>query len=249
LTSNRFFIKKEDIQSSFAILSGSEHHHLSKVARIRIGEKIWLFDEEGTSYLSIVEDIQPLNTRLLILERALAERPSVRVTLAQAIIKHKFMDLIIQKATEVGVGVIIPLLTERTGVKLQLGSEYKRDRWEKIAYEAVKQCGRSLLPEISSPIHLKDLLDRTDDSLKLLLSGRSDHFLRDVLAPDSSSQFPLIHPRTVLLLIGPEGGFTDREEKDILERDFKAVNLSRYTYRAETAAIVSTAMVNHFWNT
>lgn len=248
MTSNRFFIKKEHIQASYALLSGREHHHLSKVARAQIKDKVWLFDEWGTSYLAVVEDIQPPRTRLLILDTKKAEYQPVRVTLAQAIIKHKFMDLIVQKVTELGVRIFIPLWTERTEAKAREGTDKKKERWEKIALEAVKQCGRSLLPDIRLPMHLKDLLCSADDSLKLFLSEKSGLYLRDVIIPDLSAN-PTFQPKSVLLLIGPEGGFTDKEERDILERDFKAVNLGRYIFRSETAAIVSTAMINHFWNT
>jgi 16S rRNA (uracil1498-N3)-methyltransferase len=248
LTSNRFFIKKEHIQSSSALLSGREHHHLSKVARIQIKDKVWLFDEWGTSYLAVVEDIQPQRTRLLIVDTKEAEDQPVRVTLAQAIIKHKFMDLIVQKGTEQGVNIFIPLLTERTEVKAREGTDNKKERWEKIALEAVKQCGRALLPDIRLPLKLEDLLGSADDSLKLFLSEKSGNYLRDVINPNLSTN-PTFPPKSVLLLVGPEGGFTDKEERDILERDFKLVNLGRYTYRSETAAIASTAMINHFWNT
>jgi 16S rRNA (uracil1498-N3)-methyltransferase len=221
---------------------------MSKVARIQTRDQVWLFDELGTSYLTSVEEIRPNRSRLLILERRKAENPKVRVTLAQAIIRHKLMDLIVQKMTEVGVRIFIPLLTQRTDLKARNGAGKKKERWEKIALSALKQSGRSLLPDIRLPIFLKELLEREDHSMKLYLSGRGGRYLRDVLMLNSA-QHSSFRPESVMLLVGPEGGWTDKEERDILEHDFEAVNLGRYTFRAETAAIVSVAMIDHFWNT
>ena len=248
MTSNRFFINNTQVQPSHALLSGPEHHHLSKVARIQTKDKVWLFDELGISYHAEVEDIGRASTRLRILERVNGKEPKITVSLAQALIKPKSMDLIIQKATEVGMNIFIPLYTSRTDVKAREGVNKKISRWEKIALEAVKQSGRCHLPEIQSPCHLQELLGRTQATKKLLLSGKADTFLRDVLIPDKSSEGKLA-PVSALVLVGPEGGWTDLEERDIVKRDFEAVNLGPYTFRAETAAIVSTAMINHFWNT
>lgn len=248
MTSNRFFIKKEDIRSSRAFLSGREHHHLRNVARIQVGDKIGLFDERGTSYLAAVENIQPSGTRLLILKAKIAGAPRVRVELAQAVIQSKFMDLVVQKATEAGVSVFIPLLTERTELKEGRGTGHKRDRWGRIALEATKQCGRSLVPDIRPPLFLQAFLDGAGGALKIYLSEKSGPYLKEVIVSSGSSR-PQPPPASVLLLVGPEGGFTDKEERDILGRDFVAVKLSRYTFRSETAAILGVAMINHFWNT
>ncbi len=247
MTSNRFFIRKDQLNFPRAVLSGEEHHHLKDVVRIRPGENVWLFDEEGMSYLARIEEIHRDETRLFILEKGAENRPYSKIILAQAFIKPNKMDLIVQKVTELGVMSIIPVVTHRTLAKIEHNADKKHARWKRIALEASKQCGRNILPEIQIPKTLNALLDEPGDSKKLYLNQKSDRNLKEVLI-----QFfcPGSHrpPDSVVILIGPEGGWTDDEERDILRHDFEAVNLGIFTLRSETAAIAATAMINHFWN-
>ena len=249
MTSNRFFIKKSDIHSSSVFLSSDEHYHLSKVARIKPEEKVWLFDEQGTSYLAKVEEIKKDMTRLSILQTLNKNKPKIKITLAQALLKSKKMDTIIQKSTELAVSNIIPVITARTIVKVEDKIQKKLERWEKIALEAVKQSKSSFLPSISSPMHIERLLEERREEKKLILSENRGKLLRDILIENSGSKLKIPKPpSSVLILVGPEGGWTDEEEKYILNHGYEAVSLGGQILRAETAALCSLALISHFWN-
>lgn len=249
MTSKRFFIKKSDLRSSTILLHEEEHHHLSRVARIKPEEKVWLFDEQGTSYLARVEEIRKDATRLSILEKLDKVKPKVNITLAQALIKSKKMDIIIQKSTELGITNIIPVITTRVIVKVEEKIQKKIERWNKIALEAVKQSQISFLPSILSPIPLKKLIEERHEEKKLLLSENRGKYLRDILIRNSGSELQIEEPpSSVLILLGPEGGWTEEEEKYILKHGYEAVSLGRQILRAETAALCSLALISHFWN-
>jgi 16S rRNA (uracil1498-N3)-methyltransferase len=249
LTSNRFFIKKSDIQSSTLLLYGDEHHHLSRVARIKPGEEVWLFDEQGTNYLAKVEEIKKDMTRLSILQILDKNKPKIKITLAQALLKSKKMDIIIQKSTELAVTNIIPVVTARTIVKVKEKIRKKIERWKKIALEAAKQSQRSFLPSILPPMSIEKLIERRREEKKLLLSENRGRYLRDILIENSGSELKMQEPASsVLILVGPEGGWTDEEEKYILNHGYEAVSLGGQILRAETAALCSLALISHFWN-
>jgi 16S rRNA (uracil1498-N3)-methyltransferase len=249
LTSNRFFIKKGDIKSSALFLRGDEHHHLSRVARIKPMEKVWLFDEQGTNYLAKVEEIRKDATRLSVLQTLDKKKPKIKITLAQALLKSKKMDLIIQKSTELAVTNIIPVITSRTIIKVEKKIQKKIERWKKIALEAVKQSQMSFLPSISSPTPVEKLVEGRGEEKKLLLSENRGKYLKNILIENSGSELKIPKPpSSVLILVGPEGGWTDEEEKFILKNGYEAVSLGGQTLRAETAALCSLAMISHFWN-
>lgn len=247
MTLNRFFVRKDQLHFPRAVLTGEEHHHLKAVVRIRPEEKVWLFDEEGKSYLARVEKLSKDKTQLYILKKVTRKRLLSRITLAQSFIKPSKMDLIVQKATELGVMSFIPVVTSRTLIKMEHHKDKKHTRWKRIALEAAKQCGRNILPEIQSPLTLDNFLKKTGETKRLYLNHKADRYFRDVLIQFSNKKSPG-PPDSVVVLIGPEGGWTDDEEIDILRHDFEAVNLGSNTLRSETAAIVATAMINHFWN-
>ncbi len=245
MTSNRFSVRKTNIQSSSVILEGEEHRHLSKVARIKPRQRVWLFDEEGRNYLAEVARIERDRTRLTILEREDAQEPSLHITLCQALIKAKKMNSIIQKATELGVSAIVPVITSRTIIRIEEKEERKLERWKKIIREAAKQSHVSFLPSIMYPVKLDKLIRESNEEKKLLLSENQGKPLKDILIPGSRKGK---YPSSVLLLVGPEGGWTDEEEKFILDHGFEAVSLGSQILRTETAALSSLAMIAHFWN-
>lgn len=247
MTSNRFYIKQSNLHSSTVLLYGEEHHHLRRVARIKSKEKIWLFDEKGINYLARVEEIKKDMTRLLILKKMDKDKAKVKITLAQALIKSKKMELVLQKSTELGVTNIIPVITARTIIKIEEKIQEKMERWKKIASEAVKQSNRSLIPTILSPIPLRKLIEERNETKKLFLSENRGEYLRDIIIRSYKLRKEGL-PSSVLVLVGPEGGWTEEEEKYILNHGYEAVSLGRQILRAETAAICSVALISHFWN-
>ncbi len=249
MTSNRFSIKQCNIHSSSVFLDGKEHHHLSKVARIRPKEKVWLFDERGTNYLARVEEITKERTQLTILERQATPEPRVKITLAQALIKSKKMNIILQKATELGVTTIIPVITTRTVVRIEERAEKKLERWQKIIHAAAKQSKIPFLPSISSPVTLEKLVEERGEVKKLVLSENTGKYLRDILVQRSGPDVEReVLPSSVIILVGPEGGWTGEEEEYILDHGYEAISLGKQVLRAETATLSSLAMISHFWN-
>lgn len=245
MTSNRFSIKSHNLHSSIVVLSGKEHHHLARVARIKPNEKVWLFDEQGTNYLARVDEIRKERTRLVILERWDKHEPRVKITLAQAILKSKKMDDIIHKATELGVITIIPVISVRTIVRIGDKAQKKGERWKKIAQEASKQDKSCPVPSIWQPIDLKKLIEEGKEERRFLLSEHRGKYLKEILLDiESRGELPL----SVQVLVGAEGGWTEEEEKYILKNGYEAVSLGRQIFRAETAALSSLAMMTHFWN-
>ena len=249
MTSNRFFIKRSNLHSSTVLLYGEEHHHLSRVARKKPEERVWLFDEQGTNYLARVEEINKDVTRLSILEKLDKNKPKVKIALAQALLKSKKMDIIIQKSTELGITTFIPVMTARTIVKIEDKIQKKIERWKKIALEAVKQSQRAFLPSILSPMLLEKLVEERHEERKFILSEKRGKYLKDILIQNSGSKPEIAEPpSSVLILVGPEGGWTEEEEKYILNHGYEAVSLGRQILRAETAVLCSLALISHFWN-
>ncbi|UCE42776.1 MAG: 16S rRNA (uracil(1498)-N(3))-methyltransferase [Candidatus Aminicenantes bacterium] len=245
MTTHRFYIKGKPQESASIFLEGEEHHHLSKVARIKSGEHVWVFDDSGNQYKACVEEIGKSRTRLIILETEQKQRPKVRITLAQVLLKTKNMDLVIQKATELGTHSLVPVISDRTIAKIEGKQDKKIERWKRIAIEASKQCGRSTVPEILLPVSLKTFIHKKENAKKLFLSERGGESLREILMYPLTEKIQI--PESIILLVGPEGGWTENEEQDIMDSNYDAVSLGSLTLRSETAAIISLAMVSHFW--
>jgi len=249
LTSNRFFIKRKNIKFPFAYVDGEEHHHLKRVARIQPHENVWLFDDKGLSYFAQVDEVGRERTKFLIKRIREKDEPNIKITLAQTLLKTKTMELVLQKSTELGAMRIIPVITSRSIVKVEQKGHAKMDRWKRITIEASKQCGRATLPVIFPPTPLERFFNERNETERLFLNERGGKDLKDILcSPSDSAKYSVFPPSSVIILIGPEGGWTDKEEHDILDCGFKAVGISRQVLRAETAAISALAMISHFWD-
>lgn len=249
MTANRFFIRECNLQSSIAFLCGEEHHHLSRVVRIRPKDKVWLFDEHGNDYLARVDEIRNDRTQLTVIERRVKDEPRVKITLAQALLKSKKMDFILRKSAELGVSTFIPVIAARSVARIEGRIENKIARWNKIAREAAKQSGSSLQLSILPPLSLHDFLEQRDEARKIFLSEHRGKYFRDILIKPSSRR-PEIKkpPPSVVVLIGPEGGWTEEEEVKIVNHGFETVSLGKRILRAETAAICSLSLISQFWN-
>lgn len=213
---------------------------------MRAGDRVWLADEEGYSYLAEVEEVGRRQTRLLILEKKEAPAGKLRLVLAQALIKSKNMDLVIQKATELGVGVIIPVAAARSVVRMNGGGSSKLERWRKIAAEAAKQSRRSDIPSIQTPQPFPSFLQARDEKRRLILCEDGGARLRDILASEPSLP-SAPEPAAVAVLVGPEGGWTREEQEQAIDKGFEAVSLGSRILRAETAALAVLAALSIFW--
>ena len=243
MTANRFFIPRRDISGRRGILRGAEHHHLSRVVRLRPGEDVGLFDEAGVLYSARVVHVGAEETELLLSSAGEAAAGPVRITLGQAVLKAKAMDTVVQKAAELGLYAIAPFISRRSVVRPTDRSPQRTERWSKIALAAAKQSRSGRVPRILVVSGLEDLSAAERGGVKLFLSERGGVLLRDILSGP-----PEARPSEVLLLIGPEGGWEDGEEERLRAAGFRAVSLGGTILRAETAALAAAAIVSHYWN-
>ena len=159
------------------------------------------------------------------------------------------MEFLLQKTTELGADRFLPVIAERSIVKVEGKIEKKIERWTRIVREAAKQSGNVKVPAILLPKPLSEVLEEGEDDLNIFLNERGGKYMRDILMGDHhiTEQAQRI-PKSIKVLIGPEGGWTEQEEHDILDHGYTAVSLGPQTLRAETAAISCLALINHFWN-
>ncbi len=224
-------------------LGAEEAHHALHVLRLKVGDTLNVFDGRGHEAQCAIAEIAKDTVRLKVLTQTTTPALPFRITLAQAIPK-KSMDLIVQKATELGVAVIVPLASERTLVKLDEDSK-KMDRWREIALESCKQCGNNWLPEIQPPQNARDFLGALPKyDLKLIASLQPDAKpLKSIL-----SSTPLLEnfsSPTLLILIGPEGDFTPAELGMAKSAGCLPLSLGPLVLRAETAAIYTLSILHH----
>jgi 16S rRNA (uracil1498-N3)-methyltransferase len=229
------FIGAFDLNASEIRLTDSELiNQLMKVLRIKIGEQIVLCDGKGCETLVTIENIDAKAVLVIPNEKPHAcPEPARRTSLYCSIIKRENFDIVVQKAVEVGVWRIIPVVSRRT-VKLEL----KTDRLKKIMKEAAELSGRGFVPALNAPITFADALkDASSLKTKLMFESRADP-LENILASGSSSG-------SAAVLVGPEGGW-DQEEVHLAEESgFVLASMGDLTFRAETAAIIATYLLCH----
>jgi 16S rRNA (uracil1498-N3)-methyltransferase len=223
---HRFHLNAPYVIGELVALKTDELHHATRVVRVRDGEAIELFDGRGNGAAAIIEKIEPFAAR--ITELVPSRESPLAIELAMSIINLDKFELVLQKATELGVRAIVPLITDRLEIRTER-FRGKAERWEKIVLEAVKQSGRSIVPRLEAPATFDDVIVREG--------------LRVVYDADVEPSPSLTKVVAAMLFIGPEGGFSERELA--LARDAGATfaRLGPRRLRAETAAIVACATV------
>jgi 16S rRNA (uracil1498-N3)-methyltransferase len=242
LTASLFFVQSEKMAGRAVRLDGAALHHL-RAARVRAGQTVWLFDEEGTRIRAEVESISTVSARLLLLERQTLQDARLRLTLIQSILKNKSMDEVVERAAEWGVRNIIPVSSERTVVKLGDREDRKALRWRQIARAAAEQCKTGRVPVIALPLPLAAVLAEPPAGRRIVLSEHGGRALKDILA--EASVPPAGAPEDWVLLLGPEGGWSERELDAIGAAGFEAASLGPQILRAGTAAVSAAAIVLH----
>jgi len=212
-------------------LTGSAARHLTRVLRLRPGQALTLFNGGGGEYAATIEAVHGEKVAVAVGEAQAIERESpLSLTLAQGVSRGERMDLVVQKATELGASSIVPLLTERSVVRLSAPQAARKlEHWCAIAVSACEQSGRNRLPKVLPPLPLADFLRQGGSGSRLLLSPTGSIRIQDVPTPVSS----------VTVLIGPEGGLTDAEQSAALAAGFTGVRLGPRILRTETAAIAA----------
>jgi len=246
LTSNQFYVPLIEKGVTGIVLEGTEHHHLAKAARVKKGDEVRLFDAAGYRCRALVESVEKDRTKLLVLEEIAPEAPRVRLVLAQAILQAKKMELILQKASEIGISGFLPVETARSLKASGDRSGSKSDRWARIAREATKQSKGDAAPAVYPAGRLKDILARPARGLRIFLSENGGRPLRCLLV-EAGNGVPPPAPE-VTVFVGPEGGWTKAEEAGFRAAGCQPVSLGGRILKAETAAIAGVAMIAHFWN-
>lgn len=240
---HRFYVQPEYINDTVATICGDELKHLKQVLRLKTGDTITIFDGMGKEYNGIIDYIGQDQAEVKIELIPSEKESSIDIWLVQGLPKGDKMEFIIQKATELGVRGIIPLEARRSIVRLQgKKREERRKRWQKVALEACKQCGRTIVPQVLSPQGLVGILDSMSANNNILIpweeGGRP---MGEVLKGNVDVDKP------VYIIIGPEGGLEENEVEIAKEYGAIPVTLGPRIMRTETAGLVSIAITMYQW--
>ncbi len=229
----RFFVDgsaviSEDGRKSI-IITGADAHHISRSLRMRIGEELVCCDGAGTDYVCRTCRITDTEVTLSVVsESASLTEPPYRATVYQALVKEDKLDTVIQKSVELGACRIVPFTTPRCTVKLDGRDTAKKlERWNRIAAEAAKQCGRGIIPTVGEPMTFSEMIvEAAKADVPLFCFERENAPLREALTRGG----------TVSVVVGPEGGFSDEEAEKAVTAGMKSVSLGRRILRTESAA-------------
>jgi 16S rRNA (uracil1498-N3)-methyltransferase len=237
----RFTIAPDRIDGGRVTFDRDESRHLARVLRLRPGDTVIGADGSGRDYTVRIETIgaeEATGTILAVATRAVES--SLRITLVQGVPKGDKMEQIIRAATELGVARVLPALTERTIVRLEPGRWRERARrWQRVAREAAKQCGRAAIPEVEAPRALGDCLEAAEGDLRLCLWEGEAPALASVL--DATARAP----RTAAVLVGPEGGLARDEVEAARGRGWNPAGVGPRVLRTETAGPAIIAVLQY----
>ena len=236
-----FFVTADAVTPPTIRITDPLLRHLRDSLRLHPGETLTLTDQTGRRYRTEIVQVTTKAIEARILDQTIAPpRTTPTLVLAQALLKGEKMDWIVQKATELGVDRIVPVHTAHGVVKIQPERvDHQKARWERIALEAAQQSERWTVPTIDVPTNLKSLFHRqASATTKIILSERSKELpLAKATLPSGGAQ------NTIVLLIGPEGGWDTGELHQADEAGFQAVTIGQRILRAETAAIAAISIV------
>jgi len=239
---DRFFIPGVSERDRVRV-GKDEARHMTRVLRMKCGDELIAFDGAGAECRCRIVEAVSRDVVVEVLERREVSRErAVEVTLAVAATKTKAMDLIVQKCTELGLSRLIPFHSSRSVAKIKDAS--KIEKWRRITIEAAKQCGRNVLLEITEPVDRRGLADAIRDHDLAVVAAVSERAatLKQVLQENPSA-------RTILYVVGPEGGFKTDELAELTGAGAVPVSLGPSILRVETAAIAALAMiVYHYWD-
>jgi len=232
---SRFYVPRENVKGNMIIVDGEEAHHVLDVMRLKEGDRIVVFDGTGNEYTGFIKDADKRSKKLVV-EVIRASRPDAgdfpEITLAQGMPKKGKMDYIVEKATELGVSSIIPLVTGRTVVRPDKAAGRKMvARWQKIVRGSSKQCGRLSIPDIAPLTGYEELMERIDGYDLVLLACLTGKTVPIKKALEG------FKAGRILVIIGPEGDFTPEEAQMADRENCRPVSLGQRVLRSDTAGL------------
>jgi len=234
MTRRRFHAPPTAFTEQTVTLTTDEAQHLRDVLRLKIGDEVYVFDGRGREFRCSVSNTKRESAELHIESEVEPAKPEsqLQLNLCVALLKGEKFDLVVQKATELGVTKVTPLITRYADIHLRDAADATKRtaRWQRIALEAAKQSGRAFVPEISLPLAFEAALEGTG----VMFSERGGQALESLTGASS-----------ITALVGSEGGWSDEEIDTARARDFHIVTLGGRILRAETAAIAVTALLQH----
>lgn len=238
---SKFFVDYHDVkESTIRITDSDDRKHMLKVLRLDIGDTVSISDTVQYEYTAEIIGIEKdyIETKILDKQK-FAREPELKITLFQGIPKQGKMETIIQKTVELGVYSIVPVFTDRS-VVIDHGNFHKKiERWQKVADEAVKQCKRGIIPQIHREMLFQEMLNDLV-KYKLILfpyENEEQNTMKDCLRKLTEK------PQKAAIVIGPEGGFSDKEAEALIRIGAHSVTLGKTILRTETAGMAAIAMV------
>jgi len=245
----RFFTDSILIQQQSAFIKGDELKHLAKVLRMKPDDPVEVFDGQGQGFRGKISSISDLQAEVIELRPVEQIRESsLKICLVQGIPKGEKMEWVVQKATELGAQRIIPLESMRSVVKLTLEKKRleRQSRWQKVAAEAARQCGRVVIPEVDVPMSLINFLQIPAPTDTILVPWEEGGLpLKEVLRQDNFSQRS--QEGWIYIVIGPEGGLAAEEVGQMRDKGGLAVTLGPRILRTETAGIACISILQYEW--
>lgn len=239
----RFFVAKHNMEGNRGVVAGQELQHLRRVLRLAAGDAITIFDDTGREHDAVICSIGPESATIEITRSYEARREStLDLTLALGLTKGEKMDLVVEKATELGVQTIVPFVSAYAVPKLNERKIVARsERWKKVALSAAKQCGRTRIPKLLPLCEFREFIGQAwADSFKLFFWEKESTQTLGQLQDQRGA-------KPVLIAIGPEGGFSADEAAQAAKHGFYTVTLGRRILRAETAAIAAVSLAQFLW--
>ena len=243
---HRFYLPPEDCREPRCELRDAEAYHAQHVLRIKRGERVSVLDGAGSEFVCEVEDPTRGAVALRVLEKKFSPPRPGQITLLQALPKGKLIEDLIQKAVELGVHRIVPLLSERVVTQLDPeGAKAKAVKWRTIAVEAIKQCGSAWLPQVEAPLSLQAFLQRGEYFDLALIGSLQEKRRHPRIYFD---EYVAAHgkvPNTLALWVGPEGDFTPAELEAVQVAGARPMTMGRLVLRCETAAVYGLSVLNY----
>ena len=239
MTRRRFFAPPSafNFNKRTVTLSADEARHLREVLRLKVDDEVQVFDGAGNEFRAFISQARRESAELEISYAIQSPKPEspLQLTLAVALLKGEKFELVVQKGTELGVNRFIPLVTRYADIRLRDESDAAKRvaRWQRIALEATKQCGRAVVPEVNEPVQFESVIG---ENSCLMFSERDGRALNTDLKP-----------KNLTAIIGSEGGWSDEELEQARAANVAVVTLGGRVLRAETAAIASAVLLQHLY--